>query len=155
MPLKTQYHHPDHNECFTCTDCGETKPRREVNAHGQVVAENFRDVARPSVCNPCLAKRRAERKASRNLHHFDLTVRREKTNGEGRNAKVAVYLNEQESIILDYLAHRYDLVKSVILTTAFNRFCQDNLTAEDMEQAKRWMKFKLEMRSAAPLGLNE
>jgi hypothetical protein len=155
MPLKTQYHHPEHNECFTCTDCGETKPRREVNEHGQVVAENFRDVARPSVCNPCLAKRRAARKASRNLQRFDWTVRGEKTNGEGRNAKVAVYLNEQESVILDYLANRYEKAKSVILTTAFNRYCQECLTPEDMERAKRWMRFKSEMRSAAPLVFDE
>lgn len=155
MSLKIQFQHPNHDECFTCTDCGETMPRREVDASGQIIRINFRDVASPSVCNPCLAKRRAERKARRNLQPLGLTVARGKANGEGRNVKVAVYLNEQESVILDYLANRYEKAKSVILTTAFNRYCQECLTPEDMERAKRWMRFKSEMRSAAPLGLNE
>jgi hypothetical protein len=129
-------------------------PRREVDASGKIVRVNFRDVAAPSVCNPCLAKRRAKRKARRNFHPLDLTVQREKANGEGRNVKVAVYLNEQESDLLDYLAHRYEKPKSVILTAAFNRYCQENLTPEDRERAQRWKEFKMEMRIASPSGAN-
>ena len=150
MSLKIQFQHPNHDECFTCTDCGETMPRREVDASGQIIRINFRDVASPSVCNPCLAKRRAERKARRNLQPLGLTVARGKANGEGRNVKVAVYLNEQESDLLDYLAHRHDTPKSVILTAAFNRYCQENLTPEDRERARRWKEFKMEMRGASP-----
>lgn len=150
MSAKVQFIHPDHNECFTCTDCGETMPRREVDASGRILRINFRDVAVPSVCNACLAKRRAERKALRNLQPLGFTVSRGKMNGESRNVKVAVYLNEQESDLLDYLAHRHNMPKSVILTNAFNRYCVENLTPEDRERARRWKEFKMEMRVASP-----
>jgi hypothetical protein len=150
MSLKTQFIHPNHDECFTCTDCRETMPRREVDANGRVTRINFRDVAAPSVCNACLAKRRTERKARRTFKPLGLAVSRGKVNGEGRNVKVAVYLNEQENDLLDYLAYRHDIPKSVILTTAFNRFCEESLTHEDRERARRWKEFKMEMRGASP-----
>jgi len=70
MSLKTQFIHPNHDECFTCTDCRETMPRREVDANGRVTRINFRDVAAPSVCNACLAKRRTERKARLGIGRF-------------------------------------------------------------------------------------
>ena len=150
MSAKVQFIHPDHDECFTCTDCGETMPRREVDASGRILRINFRDVAVPSVCNGCLARRRAERKARRTLQPLGFAVSTKKMNGETRTVKVAVYLNEQESDLLDYLAHCYDMPKSVILTNAFNLFCKENLTPEDRERAQRWKEFKMEMRGVFP-----
>ena len=150
MSMKTNFIHPNHDEQFTCTDCGETMPRREVDASGRILRINFRDVAVPSVCNACLAKRRAERKARRTLQPLGIAVSTKKMNGESRTVKVAVYLNEQESDLLDYLAHRYDKPKSVILTNAFNLFCKENLTPEDRERAQRWKEFKMEMRGVSP-----
>lgn len=84
MPLKMSYNFPDHAQTFTCVGCAETKPRREVDEHGNVVKENFRDVGQPEWCSDCMAKRRVEKKESRSLHVSHRTSERHKSGGEGR-----------------------------------------------------------------------